>query len=195
MKLPPYRGGDPELQTLFRLIDEKLTEIYSKAGKFSPYVDEEFSNHIIDTYTREVSSSVSARGVAISAVTSGTFNDGSAMWVDVPNVTVQIVVSGRPVYLSLIGDHIGTETPGVTSSHMYVAFHRSGPGGDSRLNTGLLEITANAGTNGLFVPASSVHDVDIVPAGTYVYKLQIKSSNLAGAIAQVQDVKMVAWEL
>lgn len=134
---------------------------------------------------RATGTSVAAGGVAISA-SSGSFSTNSTSYTDVTNLSVTIVTTGRPVKLALQGaDTSGSFTTGGVlgnSGGFSVAFLRDG----SIINT-------QPGSANAF-PAGMYHFVDTPAAGTYIYKVQLKSNSGANSPV-VNNCKLVAYEL
>jgi len=130
---------------------------------------------------------------------SGAFSTVSATYVDVTNLSVSITTTGRPVMLMLLG----------TSSNSFIATgdNTSDDSGGNlfkflRDSTGICEtqyrIVASGGgasTIGSVLPPSCIQHVDIVGAGTYTYKLQAKSAAGTPDYIQVNNCKLIAYEL
>ena len=161
-----------------------------------------FANSVATEMTRSTGTSVGANGVAISN-SSGSFTSTSTSYVDVTNLSVTITTSGRPVFLTLMGDSsssgfIGSAntTNGATIIlSVDIAFLR----GASIINEGsLLKNTTLVAPSDLdacssYVPSSSFSCIDAVAAGTYTYKVQVKT--VANNTASVASTKLVAYEL
>lgn len=153
------------------------------------------SNAISAVRTRATGTSVAAGGVAKSN-SSGSFSTTSTSFVDVTNLSVTIVTSGRPVHLVLVSD-------GATLVSYVQAFNSSGTSSVARFRfvrdaTNLDELQLNAQavgatTSGTGVPPGAISFIDFPGSGTYVYKLQGKVATSGQCI--VENVKLVAYEL
>ncbi len=123
-----------------------------------------------------------AAGEQVSA--SATFSTMSATFVDVTNLSVTITTSGRPVMLALVSDAGGSpayvNASGGTGALRWV--RGSTPIGDYSI------ATANGNADRLPPP-----HIDVVGAGTYTYKAQMKKST--GTDCGVGYAKLVAIEL
>ena len=126
-----------------------------------------------------------------------TFNTTSTSYVDVTNLSVTITSTGRPIFVGLISDGTGglgglqinsNATAGSFASYKIVrdstdvAFHF---------------VSFSAATGSSFVniqPVSSLYHIDVVTAGTYVYKLQMKVDS-ASDNGLTQFAKLIAYEL
>jgi hypothetical protein len=140
--------------------------------------------------TRATGTSVAAGGVAISATSGAAFTTG-ASFVDVTNLSVTIVTTGRPVYVGLISGATGD-----SDGRVYVNGSAPASGVCAILRDGV-QITSHgvstSGTNN-GSPCGSISHIDAgLAAGTYVYKLQFKS--ISGAEITVDDAKLVAYEI
>lgn len=157
-------------------------------------VDATFSNQIIDAYTRTTGTSVSERGVAVSDPSSN-FTTSSTSAVDVTNLSVTITTSGRPVRLCLIGKeeeivafiNVSENTSG--DAFAKLTFVR-----DSTTVSGCTFGQQDDGSGAdFFMPVSAFEYVDFPTAGTYTYKVQ--AYILDGTNVQIQDARLVAYEL
>lgn len=137
---------------------------------------------------------IEAVGQQVSS-SSGTFSSSSTTFIDVTNLTVTITTSGRPVCVGLMAD-------GLTTSPDYSAIQVATPPAtdisfDLMILRGASEVThLKIGQTGiLFVmPPSIVHVLDVVAAGTYTYKIQVKA-NVASESMAFNNIKMYAYEL
>lgn len=125
---------------------------------------------------------------------SGSFSTSSVAYTDVTNLSVTITTTGRPVLLMLqsegsAGGRIGMDR-GSDNASADVAFLRDGA---IIASTRLITVATGASAVELKVPASSFSYVDVVAAGTYTYKVQVRIS--AAALVYVELVKLVAFEL
>lgn len=130
------------------------------------------------------------------STSSGTFSTASTSLVDVTNLSVSITTTGRPVFIGLISDGVG-------STGYVVSDTTSGTGTSSNfciLRGAAVISTHSVGLNGAaatrhaaFVPPGGVWTIDVPAAGTYTYKVQAKciSADTAGAFY----CKLIAYEL
>jgi hypothetical protein len=120
--------------------------------------------------------------------TSSVGNTTSTTYVDVPNLTVTITTTGRMVMLMLVADgtnnacNLGSTATGGNSNVSFV-----------RGSTRISEHTLNP--NSVVAGPGGYNHVDVVAAGTYVYKVQFKAGTGGGATAFVNHAKLVAFEL
>lgn len=148
-----------------------------------------------------------AVGQQLSA-SSGAFSTASGTLIDVTNLSVSITTTGRPVVVMLVHDG------GVFASRL-AAYQQtnvdSGPQAIFAILRGASVIaqhevagfhsTSGGDTEHLSLvscPASALHHVDVVAAGTYTYKVQARYSSLtvtSDMFAQVQYAKLIAYEL
>lgn len=137
-----------------------------------------------------------AVGQQVSA-SSGFFSTTTASYVDIPNLSVTLTTTGRPVMLALQGDGSGNPS--------YIGGFNNAAGASARLQINFVRDTtvlvdheirsdstgAGAQAN---LPPSSHNMLDVVAAGTYVYKAQIMNAN-GDTNTRVSFVKLVAYEL
>lgn len=158
------------------------------------------ANKVIDAYTRSTGASVGVRGVAISS-SCGTFTTTSASEVDITNLSVTIITSGRPIFIGLIpnndlaslGGDVRTTDLASTGTSGDIFFER-----DStvigRQNISLtVDTTATENTLEIRLPCSSFSTVDFPAAGTYTYKAQASAST--GDTTTVFRARLIAYEL
>lgn len=128
-------------------------------------------------------------GIQISASSGlSIVTDSSTSFADVPNLSVTITTTGRPVFIGIMSD--GTDqsnsscqvTSGSTAT--IYAFERSG--------TLIAAIGAN---NGDLNPCSSYYVIDTPTAGTYTYKFRQKLAIASNSTRSVLYAKLVAYEL
>lgn len=128
----------------------------------------------------------------------GTFSTTSTSYVDVTNLTVTITTTGRPVYVGLISDGTGTNlamlstanTSGTSTEANFkilrdavdVAFYR-------------LSNLSPTGSIAMRVPSSCLMIIDVVAAGTYVYKVQALSTSGGTMTTSLHTSKLIAYEL
>tara|TARA_R110000868_G_scaffold242882_7_gene498506 strand:- start:630 stop:1481 length:852 start_codon:yes stop_codon:yes gene_type:complete len=126
-----------------------------------------------------------------------TFTTTSATFVDVTDATVTLTHSGRPVFVGVVSD--GTDNaatfqatsasvPDVSAEYKILRGSTVvARGYICRTGTGIADVaTCNAPV--------SVWGLDHAPAGTYVYKLQVKAVS-ASTTVNANFIKMVAFEL
>lgn len=134
---------------------------------------------------------LAAAGQVLSSST-GTFSTTSTSFVDVTNATSGALdVTGRPVKIMLIPDGGGTE-----------AFFGFAGGSNQGFIMKLLRDSTVVGifkaspgisvTDTFFLPPASCSFVDVPAAGTYTYKLQVKS--VTGTTVYVQRCKLYVQE-
>lgn len=142
-------------------------------------------------------SQLAALGQQVSS-SSGSFStatSGSA--VDVTNLTVTITTTGRPVFITLVsastsGGYIkvsGSVASQIMSMQLVkdsVALVAQGIGGVG---------TPSAGTFAAEVPVSSFSHIDTPAAGTYVYKITVSQNALLSNTMEVNNAKLIAYEL
>ncbi len=128
---------------------------------------------------------------------SGTFQTASTSYVDVTNLTVTITTTGRPVMLKVIQD--GTANAGklTTSSDQFASYCTV-----KILRDATAVSISQFGDNGTGVtntnseyPVSSIGHIDVVGAGTYVYKIQILNGAYTNPLASFTYSKLIAYEL
>lgn len=162
------------------------------------------ANSVINAYTRPTGSTVSNRGVGTSN-SSGSRSTSSASFIDVTDgssaLSVTITTSGRPVMVCLIS--ASTTNPGtlgiskvdsVSFSNISGQFRFLRDGSGINIHPMQLSFPADTSLSHVsFIPSSSMSFVDIVGAGTYVYKVQM----LAGphSLAEIDDTKLCVYEL
>lgn len=146
-------------------------------------VDPTGANQVANSRTRTVASTVGVGGVAISG-SSGTAATASASPVDVPNLSVTITTSGRPVRLELRADPATATVPSYAGGGNQSAYYFL------RGSTAIAEMWYSPNTQ---IPPGALSAIDAVSAGTYTYKVQY--ANFAGSSATVQNVQLVAYEL
>lgn len=149
--------------------------------------------------TTTTSSSTTVGQIVISG-SSGSYSASSASFVDVTNLTVVMSTSGRPVKLMLIPASststcfVGPRTTSDTDAQMDLQFLR----GTSSLGIHTIAVSpASTGTIELFLPPSAFQALDVVAAGRYTYKVQVRRSSGSGAndTFQVTRCKLLAYEI
>jgi hypothetical protein len=148
------------------------------------------ANAIQVTTTRPVGTVVGTGGVAISA-SCGNYVTSSTSFTIITNLSVGLTTSGRPVMLVLQDDASGSQsfiaqnTGGASPINMNFAFFR-----DSSQITNTVLVQANGQSGGTF-PAN-LTQVDVPPAGSHTYTMQVKV--VADQVA-VNHAVLVAYEL
>lgn len=125
------------------------------------------------------------------------FTTASTSFVDVTNLSVSITTTGRPVYVAMISDGSGFE------SSVSAVVDTTGSGGVFRFVRGATEIATYSiyvgnGVNNSVVligtPSSPIF-IDVVAAGTYTYKVQLKTTSSIANLAGIHFYKLIAYEL
>jgi hypothetical protein len=157
------------------------------------------ANTVVDTYTRTTGTSVAARGVAISSSSGSFLYNTDASYVDVTNLSVTIVTSGRPVMLMIVAagtsasSQTGLYAESIASAGHISMFIRLVRDVTTILDTTLQQyIPASSGV-GIIMPGG-VPFIDAPAAGTYTYKVQVARGN-SNSSARVNSCKLVAFEL
>lgn len=128
---------------------------------------------------------------------SASSNVTSTSYADVTNLTITITSTGRPIFLALVSDGAAGQitidsgtTISVTASLKFVRDSTDVGFGVMAYSGG----TSGANSFSVRFPASSFYHIDVVAAGTYVYKLQAKVSSGSTSI-NFSNVKLIAYEL
>ena len=123
----------------------------------------------------------------------GSVSTTSNTYVDVANLSCTITTTGRPVMAMLIpvvgeGDgFMGASSSGVTST-LIVALLRDA----AIIGTMVHSVTAGTAAATNLQVAGALTQFDIVPAGTYTYKVQYKR---VGATAAMREYRLLVYEL
>lgn len=143
-----------------------------------------------------------ALGHQISSADSGSFALTSTTFTDVTNLTVTITTTGRPVLIYFYSN--STDTSGAGISGIFSADSNADTSGSIGLRimrdaTDIAYFSAGTQATGhtdniIVIPASTIFHFDPVAAGTYTYKLQIRSSAAAVEV-KATDVMMMAHEV
>ncbi len=147
-------------------------------------------------YTAVATGTFPAGSIARS-LSSGSYSTSSVS--DVLNLSVTLVTTGRPVFVGLIGNAAGsvsyisttTTTGSPSSSTSVFSIYRDST---EISKEEVIVFGASASTIESNVPSSSLRTVDIVPAGTYTYKVRIAGSNGTTAAA-VYNSLLIAYEI
>ena len=136
---------------------------------------------------RTTGTTVGAGGVAVS--TAAAVNIVSTSFVDVTNLVVTITTLGRPVRIELVASDISS-TVGVTGSGSYVLLEWVIQRDGVSIAYSFIEVNDATQIN---LPPSSIAHLDLVAAGTYVYKVRARVDS--GMLAPFQNVKLIAYEI
>jgi len=136
-------------------------------------------------------------GQQISA-SSGAFSTTSFTFVDVTNLNATITTTGRPVVISIISDGSGNYSylgtffnAGATAYGLNINILRSGTEvARHKVEHGL---SSTSFETSFYIPSSFIYHVDVLPAGTYTYKIQMHS--LFGAPVYLNYSKLCVYEL
>jgi hypothetical protein len=139
---------------------------------------------------------LAALGHQISA-SSGSSSSASTSYIDVPNLSVTITTTGRPVMILFISDGSGNPSrlwlraATDNANNFYAQILR----GASVITTQNIQVEASSlgAYSDMAESPASLNQMDFPAAGTYTYKLQAKFQ--AGNIWNVEYVKMVVFEL
>jgi len=157
------------------------------------------ANDIANTRTRATGTTVASGGVAISSVCAF-FTTTSTSYVDIPNLSVTITTSGRPVFIALVG--LDTNPfPSSQLSRMTIFRASSGTAAsiaivrDSTIltSTEMSSTVSGATAVGQNIPSSSISHIDAVAAGTYTYKIQVQVASLT--TFQIDQTRLAVFEL
>ncbi len=131
----------------------------------------------------------SALSYALSS-SSGNYSTGStsASWVDVTNLSVSLTTTGRPVFLTLIGESFTADFPsfiGTTVTGGQSVYFRVVRDGSPIMNGQWFNDSD-------FLPCGAFSHFEVPAAGTYTYKVQLLTN--AGT-TNVFNCKLLAYEL
>lgn len=153
------------------------------------------ANAVANSRTRATGSSVAAGGIAISS-SSSAFSTSSTTYVDVTNLSVTIVTTGRPVVLVLNGDSNTSGAETFVSSSVGTAsalFKFVRDGSTTVSNPQVFTMPATSGNPG--IPSSSITTLDTgVTAGSHTYKLQTEVNAGTSTVSIFSSI-LVAYEL
>lgn len=135
----------------------------------------------------------------------GNFTTTSLSAVDVTNLSVSITTTGRPVMVFLTGDGVGgtarwgSETgagfTNLASHNSMISLVRDSTTLNSYSITGSVSSSSQVYTDfTLYIPSSSISAIDVPAAGTYTYKVQLRTQ-VSGGTAAIRDTRLVALEL
>ena len=154
------------------------------------------ANLIAAAATRATGTTVGIGGVATGAIIT-LFETSSTSFVDIPNTTVTITTSGRPVRIELTPT-IGAESFWTSRSET------AGVGPTTRIavlrDTSTLceilrdQLTGSGDIANTAIPVSTISTIDFPAAGTYTYKLQARVGG-SFAMCTLTNCKIVVFEL
>ncbi len=124
----------------------------------------------------------------------GTYFMSSAAYEDVTNLSVTITTTGKPVHIVLVNGHASITGANVNTATGYVKLLRGVTDISAiTMNTQDADRAATADPQ-VFYPSGSFAWVDTPAAGTYTYKVQIKSLTTATTTAII-DSKLFVKEI
>ena len=137
---------------------------------------------------------LAALGQQVSS-SSGTFSMSSTSYADVTNLTVTITTTGRPVLIFMQPDG----STNSDSSSIRQSFNAGGGSLFVRILRGAsvisqTKLTGDSVESSPDWAPSSIYFMDVVAAGTYTYKIQIRTTN-ASAAAVVPYCVLAAYEI
>ncbi len=143
--------------------------------------------------SRQVGTNVGVGGVALS-LSSGDVSQGTGVW-NVPNMTVTITTSGRPVFVSLVADQtnpamIYSSRSGTGNTSATIWYGRDGTNQVQAVSIG---DPTSPGV--LFqLPPSAIHFLDFPSAGVHVYHIHAQVNGAVG-ILEFHNVRLAVFEL
>lgn len=155
----------------------------------------------------EQGTSVGIGGLAISA-SCGVFSTTSITQVDVTNLSVTIITSGRPILVGLVADGTGSSYFGISKTS---AASASNIYAEAAIFNGTTEVakqlvylaypTSTSSAYASNAPSSSLKTIDIQTQGTFTYKVKLNQNINSGggaggdATAWLAKAKLYAFEL
>jgi hypothetical protein len=197
--LPNY-NGDPQLQQMFRLIDEQLSQIRSIHGQFTPSgavnISHPLTTSPVVTTGLAPGTNVGERNFVVSAETESFSTAGAGFAAVINSITsapvqVDIQTTGRPVVIMVIpvsrDNRQANSYTSVNQGSLQVI--RGSLVTDLMVGWGTVELAATSsnGTGSAYIFS------DIPPAGTFRYKLWAAGG--AGGTLHLIHYQMVAFEL
>ena len=138
-----------------------------------------------------------ALGQQISA-SSGNFQTSSLTDVSIPNLSVSITTTGRPVYIGLKTDNVtgtgGLLGIGAASSTNVTATISIRRGGTAISIQSIINRIPSAGSMANYYPIGSLNTIDPIAAGTYTYDIVVKCSGTS-PVFEIESAKLVVFEL
>lgn len=166
------------------------------------------ADSVANARTRSTGTTVSAGNVAISE-SSNTFNTSSQSRVDVTNLSVTITTSGRPIFIGCVPDNSyeggggsainlrrNLVTTGSASGSIFLV-----RGDSTTVFRIALTVRAEAvvsgssDQSGTSITPLSFGTIDVQPAGTYTYKMQVNNASPNISTISVLRCKLLAYEL
>lgn len=149
---------------------------------------------------RSTGTSVAAGGVAISSSCSN-FTTASASPVDVTNLSVTIVTTGRPVKIMLVSDQsinfhglgagrAGTEAAGA----FYLVVNGTGTGGDVVIASQVIDVAASGALTTITMPLGCINHIYTAGVGTFTFRLRT-AATLGGTTMACSYAKLIAYEI
>jgi hypothetical protein len=136
-------------------------------------------------YNRSTSGGATAtEGHVAYSDSSGNFSTASGTFVDVTNLSVSLVTTGRPVRVALVPDQSANDSFCAVNAQQYLKFFRDA------VEVGYIGVGAGGATYNF--PAGSFEALDTPVAGTYTYKAQVRCT--AGTF-NVRYCRLIAYEL
>jgi hypothetical protein len=164
------------------------------------------ADSVANARTRSTGTTVSAGNVAISE-SSNSFNTSSQPRVDVTNLSVTITTSGRPIFIGCVPDNSGIQGSGINLRRNLVTTGNAQGTiflvrGDSTTVFSIpLSVRAEAvvsgssDQSGTSITPLSFGTIDVQPAGTYTYKMQVNNASPNISTISVTRCKLLAYEL
>lgn len=143
-----------------------------------------------------------AKRVALGQQTSSasaSTNTTSTTYIDIPNLTLSITTTGRPVFVGFMTDpaasfdvglSIGTTAPGSDLEANFKILRDATKVTECKITTG----PNPSGSSFIAIPPGAVWTIDTPSAGTYTYKAQYQRVGSNGTI-NCDGIKLVAYEL
>jgi len=116
----------------------------------------------------------------------GAFSTSSASYVDVTNLSVPLTTSGRPVFIGIMSDGTGALSKVSSPAGSFAIINIK------RDVTELSDCQSGSSASDVVSPVS-MWIIDTPAAGSYTYKVQLKSTG--GGIVTLNQVKLAAYEL
>ncbi len=127
----------------------------------------------------------------VTSRSSEVFSTSSTSLIDVTNLSISIVTTGRPIFVGLIAD--GTANEAFISSVAPSSLALSSELHFVRNGTTVSGQKFNNSTGTQYIPVSSFSHIDTPEPGRYIYKVQLVSPD-AKAIT-VNYAKLIAYEI
>jgi len=137
----------------------------------------------------------SALGQQVSS-SSGSFSMSSGTYADVTNLSITITTTGRPVMLFLIDDNSSVGNVQATSSNENVGMKLKFLRDSTKISEQAFQDQFGAaGSTNIAIPPGSFKAFDTPSAGTYTYKVQVATTLGSSPTANVNNCKLVGFEL